>query len=688
MKDSIKFTGLSLFTILVVIGALAWFSYRNTQRIEQLNRAYLTDNTWQVAHHIDRTIADGYRNIRILGELLDSSLKEPEVDVARLQELLANSMFDFIEFTDRDGMDHNVTGGVTDARDRQYYLDAMQGHSGMELIYNSRATHETLLMYYTPVRFRGEIIGSLIGVYQARKRISNHLDVSYYGKPATSYLCTPQGRVVGSTETLDPSVEMPARAIAGSDRMLAARIDSTVAGGHPLVFTLGEGKGDGCMVRLPESGWFVIQLFPVQAQQAMIWESRMLGIKLVLALLAVFVIIVYVVAHYRNRKNRELEENYQTIKGIGSGFLGLRVMDTQRGKGTDFLPLKGIYGIDEAKKVVNVAALTKSIEHFADVACHPDDRERVRNYARTEAICRRLAGKFRHSERIRAKDTEGEYHWYDMVFIKFDTDLQAEATRFAIGLIPVDDEVRRDEEHRRALAEVHRVHAENRMKTEFVQNISHEVRTPLNAIVGFSTLLCDETIPLSADEKASFRSCITNNAELLLLMIDDILNLSDIEQGTLQVAHAQTLCNQIGRKTVACSKPRIVEQVNLCYTTEVDDGFYILSDARRIRQILAHLVWNASKFTRQGEIRLHCSATEHPGFVTFSVTDTGCGLAPAQVKEIEARLQRDGVYASCHVQGLDICRDLTHRLGGEIRLDPSYTGGARFLLLLPAAGTE
>ena len=103
---------------------MALFSVKNSERITNETREYLVDNTTQMSESIDSALTDGYSNIKILSDLVSRSLTGPEFDITDIQGLIQDSVFDFMEFADAEGMDHNITGGVSDATDRQYYLDA------------------------------------------------------------------------------------------------------------------------------------------------------------------------------------------------------------------------------------------------------------------------------------------------------------------------------------------------------------------------------------------------------------------------------------------------------------------------------------------------------------------------------------------------------------------------------------
>ena len=120
-------------------------------------------------------------------------------------------------------------------------------------------------------------------------------------------------------------------------------------------------------------------------------------------------------------------------------------------------------------------------------------------------------------------------------------------------------------------------------------------------------------------------------------------------------------CNKLCREAITTVEHRKPEGVKLYYTSEVDDCYELSTDGQRVCQILINFLTNAEKHTTQGEIRLHCSLTENPGYVTFSVTDTGTGIPP----------------------GLNICRLIAERLKGKVLLDKEYKEGARFVFVLP-----
>ncbi len=301
---------IACFIIIMFFIMLAFFIFtrENKSRVMEQNMEYIQDSTIQIAGRIDDVLSDGYDCIRILSAFLSQSLNGPEVDINAVRKLARDSVFDFIEFADQEGMDHNVTGGVSDARDRQYYLDGMKGNVGMEVIFNSRATHETLLMFYSPVTYKEEIVGVLIGVYQADNKLVRLLTATYFGESARLYLATPKGRIVASNLPLDTTVDITIADLAQEDKALADSMLQTMESGENLRFTLESGESGGCMTKLKESGWFLIQIFPEAANVSMVHEANHAGVRLEIMLLSVFGIALLFLIHIHRRERQNIAE--------------------------------------------------------------------------------------------------------------------------------------------------------------------------------------------------------------------------------------------------------------------------------------------------------------------------------------------------------------------------------------------
>lgn len=223
--------------------------------------------------------------------------------------------------------------------------------------------------------------------------------------------------------------------------------------------------------------------------------------------------------------------------------------------------------------------------------------------------------------------------------------------------------------------------AANQAKTAFIANISHEVRTPLNAIVGFAGLLSDP-FAYSDEERTEFAAIINNNTELLLNLVNDVLDLSRIEAGTLpfsfQPSDLVTCCHH----ALESIRHRVQAGVSLTFSSPVP-SFTIQTDPLRLQQLLVNLLVNAAKFTSEGDIELTFETDEERQEVRISVTDTGCGIPLAKQEKIFERFEKVDGYTQGMGLGLSICRTIADRLGATLEIDPLYREGARFILTHP-----
>ncbi|MDO4489341.1 MAG: ATP-binding protein [Eubacteriales bacterium] len=272
---------------------LVAFSFLNSARIRRVNREYLIDKSIQLADNLSYAFSEGLDNIKIMSMLVGSSLETDEFDITGLQEVIKNTVFDFMEFADKDGMDHNITGGVSDARDRKYYLDAKAGHTGVEVIFNSRATHENLLMFYSPVYYEGTFVGSLVGVYQATNKITEILTTTYFGEEATSYLVNNRGRVIASNLDFDPTQEAYIEDILQNDNTNIAVLFSEALKTHePVSFSLRNNDTGACIVKLPDFNGYLVHIYPETANAKIVRNANLLLFLFVLLIIVLVTVVM------------------------------------------------------------------------------------------------------------------------------------------------------------------------------------------------------------------------------------------------------------------------------------------------------------------------------------------------------------------------------------------------------------
>ena len=191
----------------------------------------------------------------------------------------------------------------------------------------------------------------------------------------------------------------------------------------------------------------------------------------------------------------------------------------------------------------------------------------------------------------------------------------------------------------------------NRLKSAFLANMSHEIRTPLNAIVGFSRIIAEST---DEEERLGYYEIVESNNERLLQLINEILDLSKIEAGTLDFTmdylDIKSFCEDIIRNyDIKEDKP---VPVLLAPTLP---NFYIYTDKKRLMQVITNFINNALKFTNKGQILLEYHLKEDTSEIEFSVADTGMGIEPDKVDRVFDRFVKLNSFSKGTGLGLSIC---------------------------------
>jgi signal transduction histidine kinase/ActR/RegA family two-component response regulator len=231
----------------------------------------------------------------------------------------------------------------------------------------------------------------------------------------------------------------------------------------------------------------------------------------------------------------------------------------------------------------------------------------------------------------------------------------------------------------------------NRAKSLFLTNVSHEIRTPMTAILGYAELLAnpDQT----PAERQSCANVIRRNGDHLLTLINDILDLSKIEAGTLSPSRVPCLLSRVVDELAAVMRPRATEK-GLTFDVECRQPLpaTIRTDPARLRQILVNLLGNAIKFTQAGSVklvvRLEQTAPDAPAKLCFDVIDTGVGLTPEQRESVfHTFAQADdapGKKLAGSGLGLAIARSLARLLGGDVTVTSKPRQGSCFTATIDA----
>jgi hypothetical protein len=234
-------------------------------------------------------------------------------------------------------------------------------------------------------------------------------------------------------------------------------------------------------------------------------------------------------------------------------------------------------------------------------------------------------------------------------------------------------------------------HAEaaDKMKSAFLATMSHELRTPLNSIIGFTGILLQGLVGPLNDEQRKQLQMVRTSANHLLSLISDVLDISKIEAGQLQISRETFDLRATIAKLVPTLRP-VIEMKGLKLTVDIAPEVGALySDARRVEQVILNLLSNAVKFTEAGSISVSCTLAGEN--YLLRVADTGIGIKKEHLDEMFSPFRQidTGVNRKYEGTGLGlfICKKLLELLGGEIRVESEWQRGTTFIVSIPVKGS-
>lgn len=395
--------------------------------------------------------------------------------------------------------------------------------------------------------------------------------------------------------------------------------------------------------------------------------------------------------HARDAEQRRLlEEDIKKIEGLASQYSTLYFISLSTNEYSK-------YDINETARIDNPEVGSRSADTFFHrfkelvlAYAHPDHREELIRFADENYIREILSDKKRYAYRFLNAGRDGEYQWLELVLIKF-AKVNEEASSIAFAFLNVDEEEREKEAQRKALVDALAAaeHA-NRAKTAFLNNMSHDIRTPMNAIIGFTALAAAHLD--NVDATRDYLDKISTSSNHLLSLINDVLDMSRIESGRVKIEEKEVHLPDVLHDLRTIIQSNISsKQQDLFIDTQDILNEDIITDKLRLNQILLNIVSNAIKFTSVGgtiSIRISEKPCKLNGYATyeFRIKDNGIGMSEEFQKHIFESFTREQTSTVSGIQGtglgMSITKNIVDMMGGTITVKSEEGKGTEFVVVL------
>ena len=398
------------------------------------------------------------------------------------------------------------------------------------------------------------------------------------------------------------------------------------------------------------------------------------------ALVVGSIVLLLVVLFFQLRRNKILEQLQlveQNQRFTHSKMaMALEVVDLlpwQWDLRTDEITYSSYKPIEQGKKEVSEMTYTTDINDYLTFVCE-EDRERIRQVFKDVRANKvdRIKEEYRVHRPGKPYDSED---WMEArAFVEQYDEKGNPLIVVGSSLFITERKIA----ERELIAAKERAEESNRLKSAFLANISHEIRTPLNAIIGFSSILA---MTEDEEEKKEYVSIIEKNNGILLQLINDVLDLSKIEAGVLDLYYSEFGLNGVLATLKGVVESRLQDGVDLIFEPGMPDDYVVYSEKNRLQQLVLNFLTNACKFTSTGSIRYGYEVRDKD--IYYYVTDTGTGIPEDKLHLIFERFIKLDSFKQGTGLGLPICQLIIQNMGGEIGVNSKLGEGSTFWFTLP-----
>lgn len=673
---------IALFVMILIILMLAQRENyaRQMQQIDQ----YIEELSARTSKHIGDVLQDKQDAIVSMAYLYGEAMQSSEVDLERLQEVEQHSGFDRVRYVNQDGEDFASNGKIAEVLDRDYYLNGMKGESGIAVVMQSRVSNEKLIGCYAPVYYDGKICGVLVG-FLKESTMSDILQTDLYGYPADTVLVNKNGDALGKyIGDNEGNIENIAEIIGYVKQKDQKAVWDAVANCQKTAFDVTGSVGDSVGYVMPVEGteWVIFQLFPIKAAKEIVDQVNMdehFAMMLVGIVVAVFIFqLIFSLRRKRAIENEEAGRSrvMSLLQSVSDDYICLIDINLNTEQEEQFRIYEGNVLTDWAQGNYDY---THCMEQYAKMIVAEADRERYVKATQLDILKKTL------------EDHKDFYIEYDAVIDgrrrhlqdKFTIDRSNEKDVHMLCGIRDITEITLELERAKEAAE-----SANRAKSTFLFNMSHDIRTPMNAIIGFSEMA--EKYVHDPEKVLDCLKKLNVSGEHLLNLINDVLDMARIESGKMELKvrpHDITAAMEDVEYVFHADLSR--KQQKFYVTCDVKDKIAFF-DALRLKQIELNLISNAIKYTPEGG-EIYYSVKEQRqenGYATYEyrVKDTGIGMSEEFLAHVFEAFERENNSSITGIEGsglgLTISKQLIEQMGGTITCHSEQGKGTEFVFTL------
>ncbi|MDE7454751.1 MAG: response regulator, partial [Clostridia bacterium] len=391
--------------------------------------------------------------------------------------------------------------------------------------------------------------------------------------------------------------------------------------------------------------------------------------------------------HATERSNRKMAEQLAIVEALSRDYTNVYAINEERAA-VRIIKLEGFITDGLKKDSAEEYDYQTVLEKYIASRVYHADRKSLTKALSLNTVSKKLKSGNKYMGNYRIQDS-GEIHHYQYTFLKIEDKDEGHGDFILAGFRNIDDIIRNEQEQKEILEEaLAQAQYANKAKTTFLNNMSHDIRTPMNAIIGFTSLA--STHIDNKEQVRDYLGKIMTSGNHLLSLINDVLDMSRIESGKVKIEEKETSLPDVMHdlKTIVQSDVKSKQLEFYIDTLDVTNET-IICDKLRLNQVLLNILSNAMKYTKPGgmvSVRVIQKADAQEGYASyeFRVKDTGIGMSPEFLQHVFEPFEREQTSTVSGIQGtglgLAITKNIVDLMGGTITVESEVGKGSEFIV--------
>ncbi len=389
--------------------------------------------------------------------------------------------------------------------------------------------------------------------------------------------------------------------------------------------------------------------------------------------------------HTTEQANKKMGEQLAIVEALSRDYVNVFAVSEQS-ETAKIIKLEGYVTEGLKKDSAEEYNYSTILENYIGTRVHPDDREELTQVLSLENVRKELSddGEFMGSYRIL---DSGEVHHFQYTYLKIEDNDIGHGGFILVGFRNIDEVIKKEQEQKNVLSEaLAQAQYANKAKTTFLNNMSHDIRTPMNAIIGFTSLAVSHID--NQEQVSDYLGKIITSSNHLLSLINDVLDMSRIESGKVKIEEKEVSLPEIMHDLRTIVQADVKSKQLEFYIDTLDvTNETIICDKLRLNQVLLNILSNAMKYTKPGgtvSVRVIQTAEASEGYANyeFSVKDTGIGMSPQFLQHVFEPFEREQTSTVSGIQGtglgLAITKNIVDLMGGTITVESEVGKGSEF----------